>query len=248
MMELFSSAALAAVAEKTAETTVLNETSEAVLSEIEESALELPSLADFGYNQETAQRLNQILDERSYKKLNELREISQTNPELIPSYYNDIHTKGQAGEAILEANLSKFGEVNSQVPFGLEGADKGNIVDLQLKDSQSNIKMLELTEDHGQVFTDYNYDIIKGDSASFEVKNGGFPYLRQEVLNGDLLQQIKAGREISDHSFVVINEDTAKALLSSPHGSEVIQMIQEAGGKLIVGLPSEPAQMTLFLS
>ena len=64
--------------------------------------------------------------------------------------------------------------------------------------------------------------LIKGDSASFEVKNGGLEYLRQEIVSGDLPQQIEAGKEISDQSYVIINEDTAKRLIENPDAAEVI--------------------------
>ncbi|AYA76028.1 hypothetical protein DOE78_11590 [Bacillus sp. Y1] len=218
----------------------------AVVKEIAAPSIEL---AEVAIDESMITRLNEILDQQEYKKLGEFRELSQTNPEAIPAAFNDINVKGQAGEAIMEANLSQYGQVEKQIPVRLEGADTGNIIDLRLAESNSNVRITELIAEDGQIVANHNYDILKGDSASFEVKNGGVQYLRQEVINGELLQQIKAGKEISDHSFVIINEDTARQLMSSPELAEdTIRRIEEAGGKLVVGLPEQAVQMAVFMS
>ncbi|MGD6778540.1 hypothetical protein ACQCT3_02235 [Sutcliffiella horikoshii] len=249
-MEPFSTAAATAVLERSAEGVVLQEgLSLYQLEQIYRPPEGLGHLGDFHVTEETVTNLNNILDgNSSYRKLEEFRELARTNPEAIMPYFNDIHTKGQAGEAIFEANLQRFGEVRTQEVVQLEGAATGNKIDLQLVESTDNIKQLELTMDNGQVIADGNYDILKGDSASFEVKNGGLDYLRQEVRNGELLQQIEAGKQLSDHSYVVINEDTAAKLMENPTIAEnIIRQINEAGGKLIVGLPEEAVQTSIFL-
>lgn len=243
-MEFFSGAA-AAILEKTAETTLLSETT--ILSEAAKESIVEWNLGSLEVQPDTITKLDGILEEDKYRKLYELKEVSRQNPELLPAYMNNIHVKGQMGEAYVEANLSRVGEVENQVRVHLSGSETGNIIDVRLKEAASNVKQVELVQNQGEIYLDSNYDVLKGESASYEVKNGGFPYLRQEIVNGDLLQQVRAGKDISDHSFVVINETTANELLRNPYGTDIIKKINEAGGKLIVGLPPEHAQMALFL-
>ncbi len=248
-MEPFSTAAATIMLEKAAEGVAVQELNIHQLEQLGRPTEGIGHLKDFQMTDETITYLNKILDgESSYKKLEEFRELARTNPEAVSPYFNDIHTKGQAGEAILEANLQQFGEVRTQEVVQLEGVKTGNKIDLWLMESTDNIKQLELTMENGQLVADGNYDILKGDSASFEVKNGGLDYFRQEIRNGELLQQIEAGKQISEHSFVVINEDTANKLMENPTVAEnVITKIHEAGGKLIVGLPEEAIQTSIFL-
>jgi len=240
--------ATALVAAETAGEAVAKETFLQSL-EIGRKAAEWNGTNELQPSLETMESLNGLLDSEKYRKLNEFRELSQSSPEAVQQAFNDINLKGQMGESLMEANLMQYGEVRSQIPVQLEGAATGNRIDLQLADSNATLKQVEMNVEGGQIKLEYNYDLLKGESASFEVKNGGLPYLRQEQLSGDLLQQIEAGKQLSDHSFVIINEDTAKAMLSNPNqAAEIISAIQESGGKLIVGLPSQSVQMALFMS
>jgi hypothetical protein len=248
-LEFFSGLGIASLIEKTAETTAINEAGNIMTSEVpnvigENSGL---SFGDLELNSESIKALNENLDNGRYQELAEFREASKVNPEIARHYVNDIHLKGQMGEGIMESNLSRFGEVQSQVHHQLEGNDNKNIIDLHLLSSHENIKQVELAMDNGQISLENNYDIQKGESASFEVKNGGLPYLRQEVVSGELGEQILAGKDIAEHSFVVINEDTARELIENPEtGEMIIKQIQESGGKLILGLPKEEVQLGIF--
>ncbi|WP_274362821.1 hypothetical protein [Paenibacillus thermotolerans] len=247
-MEPFTSGAAAVAAEAAAEGAAMQEAALHAI-ELSSAAAEKSAVADVTLNEKTIHTLNELLDQDKYKKLAEFRELSQTDPEAARALSGDIHVKGQMGEAIMEAQLSPAGEVKSQVPVELDGAPSSNVVDLQLTESKMNLKQTELTVEDGGIVSTDNYDVMKGESASFEVKNGGMPYLRQELAAGELQQQIAAGKSISDHSFVVINEDTARAIMANPEaGFKIIQAIQDAGGKLIVGLPDQAVQSAIFLS
>ncbi|MCI3923537.1 hypothetical protein MO973_25245 [Paenibacillus sp. TRM 82003] len=244
-----SAAATAAgvAAEKAAEISATAEISRQA-AELGRAAIEGAAASRAEVSAKTVEAVNGLLDQEKYKKLAEFRELSRTNPEAVPAAYNDIHLKGQMGECVMEAKLSQVGEVRSQVPVQLEGAATGNKVDLQLAEAKSMVKQTEISIQNGEAVYGSNYDLVKGDSASFEVKNGGLPYLRQELASGELQQQIAAGLQLSDHSFVVINEDTARLLMQNPaQAAEVVRAVEEAGGKLIVGLPSQAKQMALFL-
>ncbi|WP_339284444.1 hypothetical protein [Paenibacillus sp. FSL R5-0486] len=234
--------------EKVAESAALHETIQKPL-EISYKAAEWNDSVELAPSPVTMEKLNVLLDSEKYRKLSEFRELSQTNPDTIQKAYNNVHLKGQMGESLMEAKLSQFGETRSQIPVQLENATSGNRIDLQIMESNSNLRQVEMNVQGGEITLDRNYDLMKGESASFEVKNGGLPYLRSELLNGELQQQIAAGKQISDHSFVVINENTAKALFQNPDlAAQVITEIQEAGGKLIAGLPSQSVQLAIFMS
>lgn len=237
----------AVVAEKTAETFAIQEAGKK-LAEVSSMAQEWNRAAELQMNKQVMENINVLLEQDRYKKLAEFRELSQHSPEMVRAAYNDIHLKGQFGESLMESVLMQHGEVRTQIGVQLDGVPTGNKIDLQLLESDASLKQWELRLDKDHVVVDANYNVMKGDSASYEVKNGGMPYLRQELAAGELQQQIQAGRQISDHSFVVINEDTAQALLQSPEQARaVIEQIQDAGGKLIVGLPKQSVQMAMFL-
>ena len=247
-MEFITSSAAAWAAEKAAETSALQE-SLSQSFELHSKVAELGHLPEMQPNEPTLEALDGILNQDRYKKLAHFREFSATDPEAARAMANDIQVKGQLGESLMEARLSAYGEVKSQVPVQVEGAPTSNRIDLQLLDSDANLKQTELGIEDGSVLRLDNYDVMRGDSASFEVKNGSLPYLQQELASGELQQQIAAGKRISDYSFVVINEDTARAILSRPDaGASIIQMIQDAGGRLIVGLPEQAVQTAIFLS
>ena len=245
-MELLSATlAAATLSERTAELAVLTEIQNIAL--LEHAKLQTAEMGHLQVNEKIIKNLQTIVNDTQYRMLSEMKQVVETNPELIPSYYNDIHVKGQAGEAIFEANLSQYGMVEQQIPVQLEGAETSNRLDLRLDIAKENIEQLELVVQHGQVVKDTNYDVIVGDSAAYEVKNGALAYLRQEALSGGLLQQVEAGLSISDHSFVVINEDAAQALLENPASVDIVTKINEVGGKLIVRLPSIPDQMAILI-
>ncbi|MFK0524713.1 hypothetical protein ACINKY_21165 [Paenibacillus illinoisensis] len=238
----------AILTEKAAESAAMQETVQKSL-EISHKAAEWNGSAELAPSQETMEKLNGLLDNEKYRKLSEFRELSQTNPDAVQEAYNNVQLKGQMGESLMEAKLSQYGEMRSQIPVQLENAAGGNRIDLQIMESNANLRQIEMNVQGGEITLDRNYDLMKGESASFEVKNGGLPYLRSELLNGELQQQIAAGKQISDHSFVVINENTAKALLQNPDlAAKVITEIEEAGGKLIAGLPSQSVQLAIFMS
>lgn len=244
MEPLSAALAAATLSERTAELAVLTEMQNIAL--LEQAKLQTAEMGHLQVNEKIIANLQTIVNDNQYRKLNELKQVSETNPELIPAFYNDIHVKGQAGEAIFEANLSQYGMVEKQIPVQLEGVETSNRLDLRLDTAKENIEQLELVVQDGQVVKDTNYDVIVGDSAVYEVKNGALSYLRQEALSGGLLQQVEAGLSISDHSFVVINEDAAQALLENPASVDIVTKINEVGGKLIVGLPSMPDQMAIL--
>ena len=161
-LEPFITSSIASLFEKTVETAAVNESNNILLTEMKniESGT---GLGDFKLTNESIQSLNETLNNNEYAKLAEFREVSETNPDAAArQYMNDIHVKGQAGEGIMKASLSRFGEVNSQIHYQLEGAEKANIIDLQLVEAKENIKQIELTIDEGQVISDYNYDTYKG--------------------------------------------------------------------------------------
>ncbi|MGQ7890635.1 hypothetical protein [Paenibacillus sp. WC2504] len=247
-MEPVTSTAAVIAAEKVAETTAIQEWASHAF-ELSRKMTDGIGVSEIQFNEKTVDTLNQLLDQDRYKKLAEFRETSIQNPEAARALFNNVQIKGQMGESVMEAQLSPYGEVKTQVPVQLEAATTSNKVDLVLTESNANLKQVEINLADNHLFLDNNYDIIKGDSASFEVKNGGLPYLRQELLSGELQQQIAAGKSIADQSYVVISEDTAKSLMANPTmGTEIVQSIQDAGGRLIVGLPEQAVQQAIFLS
>lgn len=247
-MELFTTSLAAAITEKGFEAATLQESMSRFI-ELSNMTLEKSSTAELYLNEKSLENLNHILDQDKYKKLAEYRELCETNPEAARALSNDIHVKGQLGEGLMEAQLTPYGEVRTQIPVQLDGAATSNKIDIQLVESNSSLKQTELTISDDNIHAINNYDVVKGDTASFEVKNGGTSYLKQELANGDLQQQIAAGKSISDHSFVVINQDTASAILAKPEtGSKIISDIQAAGGRLIVGLPEQAVQSAIFLT
>jgi len=246
MVEPMTAAVATAAVEKASET-ALQETFRH-MAEIGRRSSEWSEVGGLRPDPATLERVDALLDQENYRKLNEFRELSRTHPEAVQAAYDNVHLKGQMGECLMEAKLSQYGEVLSQVPVQLSGAETGNRIDLILTESNANLKQIELKVQDGQVVMERNYDLMKGESAAFEVKNGSSAYLRQELASGELQQQIAAGAAHADHSFVVINEDTAAALLDHPEqAAKAIEDIQAAGGKLIVGLPSQSVQMAIFL-
>lgn len=247
-MEPVTLTAAGIAAEKATEAATVQETIHKSL-EISYRAAEWNGSTELVPSRATMENLNGLLDNEKYRKLTEFRELSQTSPEAVQEAYNNVQLKGQMGESLMEAKLSQYGDIRSQIPVQLENAATGNRIDLQIMESNANLKQIEMNVQGGEITMNSNYDIMKGESASFEVKNGGMPYLRSELLSGELQQQIAAGKQLSDHSFVVINENTAKALLQNPDlAAKVIAEVQESGGKLIVGLPSQSVQLAIFMS
>lgn len=247
-MDPFTTSMAATMTEKGVETATLQEYMSR-LNELSNMTLEKSSTVELHLNEQTSETINQILDQDRYKKLAEYREMCETNPEAARALSNDINVKGQLGEGLMEAQLTPYGEVRTQIPVHLDGATASNRIDLQLVNTDANLKQTELTMSDNNIHRIDNYDVMKGDTASFEVKNGSISYLKQELADGSLQQQIAAGKSISEHSFVVINEDTAHAIVANPEaGTKIISAIQESGGRLIVGLPEQAVQSAIFLN
>ncbi|WP_371371001.1 hypothetical protein [Sporomusa aerivorans] len=245
-MEPISTAAV--IVEKAAEVTLANEVSKEAMLEAQRLVNESSGINEIQCSEQQMENFyNLIENEARFQKLNDLKELGRMNPEAARAEFNRTiaNNKGDIGEALSESILSDSGPINRQIR--VEGVDKANIVDIQLDQANSPVVLKEVNIYDGKVILENNYDIVEGETASFEIKNGSFTYLQNEI-NGNLKSQITAGKKLSDHSFVGINEDAFMEMKNDVATTEnVLKKIHEADGKLVVMLPESSIQLAMIL-
>lgn len=156
---------------------------------------------------------------------------------IFKKMMSDSNMKGIVGEHAAEVGIKhKFGgDIQRQIATG------NNIVDFSVKETAKNAYAKELIIQNGEM-VEKGIAIPRGKSVSFEIKNGGLEYLQQEVRSGHLLDQIRAGNELAEHSLVGIRTDVFKQLKESTTGIQMLEQILDAGGHIVPLMPDEITQ------
>lgn len=233
----------ATIAAKAAKEASVDVTAEAVREAsrefIEVTTKELSQLEEITRSQEFAENFQSALWRDTYFQSNIPREPGDYTG-FLRKLEADGMAKGKLGEMIVEAQSRTVGEVQTQVTIG------DNRIDLRLEPNR-NVKFTEITVRDGIMELQDMY-VKSGSPVSMEIKNGSLPYLQNE-LRGHLQEQIKAGLTISDQSLVVINGDALLEMAARPeHAATLIQQVQDAGGRVVVGLPDYLHQKEILLA
>ncbi|MFW6016582.1 MAG: hypothetical protein ACOCRK_09095 [bacterium] len=187
-----------------------------------------------------------IFENSSFKNLKKLKEdFDAGGGRKIHAFQNleyESNTKGQLGECFYKSKIDNMGNVETQKPYN----NRENIIDLFLETDGgvNKFKSLSISED-GNIVTKNIY-IIDKENISFEVKNGSYNSVMQELNKGHLQRQIRAGKEIADRSFLVTNEDLQREIISN-NNIDFVRKINENGGEVLIDtLPSYDEQTRLF--
>ena len=189
-----------------------------------------------------------VNENTSFNKLKTLNKDIQAggarSAKAIRELKKSSNVKGQLGEAWSTANKEGLGNVESQYYYNGGERKLDMLIDLE-----QNAKFETISTDRlGDIYMKPTY-LSESQKAAVEVKNGGLDYLNKEVQNGHLLEQIKAGKNSAQKSFVEVNMDTFSEMLNnSEKAKSIINKINDAGGELTVGLPEYEKQMQYFMN
>ena len=187
-----------------------------------------------------AKNYRKNLLESDFKHLNDSKEnfLNGKTPEARAAALNEIINspagKGQLGEITNKSYFEEFADVKTQVNH------KDSRIDLYGEIKYKDKKIPCITED-GSPRSKY---LLKGDKTTVEVKNGDARYIMKNL--GQIEKQVKAGKEISDHSFLTIREDVYHDL-SKSELERLVAVVENAGGNVILH-PGLDTQINVLLS
>jgi len=218
----------------------INELSKPIMNESFKEAVDYSEKLLFRNN------FNDIIKNPSFNHLNKIKDkfrLNNFNTKEVRELLHDSNLKGQLGEALTISRNSDLGNITEQLTVN-EGANRLD----HLLETTSNTEINTLKfGPNGDLISETKY-LPKGSKVAIEVKNGGIDYLEREISSGHLINQVQAGKEVSDMSTVVINNDAAFELLNEPLRAEkILKAVKDAGGEIEVGLPTYNEQFDFLI-
>lgn len=162
----------------------------------------------------------------------------ETSRALLNKLSDDSKFIGEFGEYLAGKNVSRFGEYEHGVKHG------NNVIDFGCEriDKVARFNELKVSPEGNSIVIEKTY-LPKGNSMALEVKNG----ISEINSRSHLLEQVKAGADRFDNSYVGINQDVSEVMLNNQ--AKYIKAIKDincAGGKVIEILPKKDIQEALI--
>jgi hypothetical protein len=157
---------------------------------------------------------------------------------------------GKAGERQAQREYEPYFEKTDTQVTGQKDSQGGNrIGDFVFEKAKEDIVVNNvLTSDEGGNVVATTDSVAKGESMAVEVKNGKSGYLEQQLgtSDGHGIRQVEAAKNAGhDHVYVNVTEDFLD--LPQDTQAECIKNVENAGGKLRVGLPHKEEQINSVL-
>lgn len=169
---------------------------------------------------------------------------AENNPEIRRAILNSLESncklKGDTGEYFASKNLERIGDFERSVQHEING--RKNIIDFVCRDGlnkNESFKAIRISEDGTKIISERIY-VAKGESVAVEVKNG------MSEINSPkhLKEQLEAGRDLCDKSFLGINNGMVDEIINNPE--KYIKKINDLRGtadEIIVLMPDIKTQI-----
>lgn len=169
---------------------------------------------------------------------------AELNPETRRAVLNNLESncklKGDTGEYFASKNLERLGNFERSVPHKID--ERKNIIDFVCREGlnkNESFKALRVSEDGANIITERIY-VPKGKSLAVEIKNG------MSEINSPkhLKEQLEAGKDLCDKSFLGINDGMAKEMINNPE--KYINKINDLRGtadEVVVLMPDIETQI-----
>lgn len=173
-----------------------------------------------------------------FQNIDSGKENIETSRAILNKLSDDSKFKGEFGEYLAGKNISRFGEYEHGVKHG------NNVIDFGCEriDKVARFNEIKVSPEGNSIVIEKTY-LPKGKSMALEVKNG----ISEIDSRSHLLEQVKAGADRFDNSYVGINQDVSESMLNNQAKYiKAIKDINNAGGKVVIALPGEDVQRALI--
>lgn len=188
--------------------------------------------------------INDFMDKNN-RYLLETIKIAEKNPEIRRSVLNNLESnsklKGNMGEYFASKNLEKLGRFDREVQIETNG--RVNRIDFACIDGikkNESFSALRISEDGRNIIEKRIY-VPRDRALAVEVKNGMSEINHRKHLK----EQLEAGKNLCDNSFLGINKGMAKEMINNPEKYiTAINDLKSNADEIIVIMPDIDTQIS----